>query len=472
MSVMPSTWQQGEASHDGAGILPESRLPCRKIMKRLGIPALVLVLGPAGAAMATTLEDAVHEAISSNPQVLGARAGSRAADADVRNARAAWLPSVDVRAGYGPEHTNIGQLKAAGTAKGTLGKREVSLVVSQLLWDGSATRNEVDRRKALLNASQDRASDTVENVAFDTVKAYLDVLKNRHLVELAKQNVADHRKTLAEVKLRVDSGISHRGDLQQAIGRLALARSVLTAREGALRAANSAYERVVGAAPMDLLEPQPRSYGFSHDGELDDQALRQAIAQATEEAMQAHPALATADAQSRAAMAAAEAAKAAYQPRINLEYSLTRDRNTSGVTGIRNTDALMVVANWNLFRGGADQARVNALSERRYASLQAVADTRRAIRENVEIALKAKATSEQRLTFLQQHVDASKATLESYKAQFKLGRRTLLDMLNTVNELFTARSNHTVGVYDDLLNQYFVDASKGLLVKSLSISSR
>lgn len=470
MSVTPSAWQQGEAMSKSEDVCPGISLNPFNALKNIVIP--FVILGFPGGASGITLEDAVHEAITSNPQVLGAQAGRRAAKADVRNAKAAWLPSVDVRAGYGSEHTNIGQLKAAGTAKGTLGKREVSVVVSQLLWDGFATSKEVARRRALLNASQDRTSNTMENVAFDTVKAYLDVLKNQHLVALARQNVAAHRKTLSEIKLRVESGISHGGDLQQSIGRLALARSVLTAREGALKAANSTYERVVGAAPVDLLEPQPHSYGFSHDGELDDQALQQAITQATDEAMQVNPALATADAQSRAAAAAADGAKSAYQPRINLEYTLTRDRNTSGVSGIRNTDALMVVANWNLFHGGADRARVKALSERRFASMQTVADTRRAIRENVEIALKAKATSEQRLTFLQQHVDASKATLESYKAQFRLGRRTLLDMLNTTNELFTARSNHTVGVYDDLLNQYFVDASKGLLVKSLSISAR
>ncbi len=95
----------------------------------------------------------------------------------------------------------------------------------------------------------------------------------------------------------------------------------------------------------------------------------------------------------------------------------------------------------------------------------------KAISERVAIAVQAKATSEQRLQYLKAHVKSSTETLKSYQAQLRLGRRTLLDSLNAANELFTAQSNLVSGNYEDILNRYFIAASKGTLVKELGLAT-
>ncbi len=426
--------------------------------------------GYSAVSSAETLIDAVNNAVATNPQVLGAMANTRAAKFNIKQAKAGYLPTVDIRAGRGTEHTNIKQLKRAGTALGTLGKREVALSLSQMLFDGFGTKSEVERRIELLNASENSTSDTREAIAFRAVEAYLDVLRNQHLVDLAVENVKAHEETLSDVKIKVRSGVGTSADQLQAEGRIALSRSILAARQGQLKESESNYQRVVGSMPSDLLVPAPRSLNLVEHGEIAQQKLNQAIDDAYQTASNEHPALKSANAFYSAADAAIDAAKAANFPRLDLEMNVTRDDNVSGVDGIRNTESLMLVARWNLFRGGADQAQIDALSEQHYASLQDVADTKRAIKENVEISLKAKATSELRLTYLAQHVSASAGTLESYKSQFGLGKRTLLDMLNAENELFTARSNEVVGKFDDILNQYFVEASKGILIKSLGVT--
>ena len=143
--------------------------------------------------------------------------------------------------------------------------------------------------------------------------------------------------------------------------------------------------------------------------------------------------------------------------------SPARRNSLAGVRGNRNADALMVVARWNLFRGGADRERQRAAAERRTSAQDQLEDTMRRIAENVAIAYQARATSESRLNYLAQHVNSSEGTLEAYRAQFELNRRTLLDVLNATNELFNARSNLVQGSYDDLVNMYFVEASTGAL---------
>ncbi|MCZ6894348.1 MAG: TolC family protein [Gammaproteobacteria bacterium] len=150
---------------------------------------------------------------------------------------------------------------------------------------------------------------------------------------------------------------------------------------------------------------------------------------------------------------------------------MRRDDNIAGVAGNRNADAVMVVARWNLFRGGADRAQELAAGERKTVADERLDEISRLIAENVAIAFQARATSESRLTYLNQHVQSSEGTLQAYRAQFELNRRTLLDVLNAENELFIAGSNLVSGSYDDLVNEYFVDASKGDLAGRFGVSA-
>jgi adhesin transport system outer membrane protein len=430
--------------------------------------ALLFTAHPSGA---TTLEDAVRLAISTNPQVLGAAASVRAAGFDLRQAKGGYYPRVDFDAGYGREHTNIKQLSQAGNDKDDLSPREAGLTVRQLLWDGFATKRDVERRVALLNSAEFSLSDTQEAIAFRATEAFIDVIRNRELVSLARENVVSHEKTLDNVQARYDSGVGNLGDVDQAKARFALAQSVLTAREGRLREAIARYERVIGETPDELATPGREQSGLVSQGTVDRPELSNAIDAAQNDAFTSHPAILQSEAEVTAAEASVKAAKAAYHPKVDLEGSLRRDDNIAGVEGNRNSDAIMVVTRWNLFRGGADKAQEQAAIERKSEALEAADDTRRAVAENVAIAYQAKTTSESRIAYLESYVKSTTGTLQSYRAQFELNRRTLLDVLNAENELFNARSNLASSEYDDLVNQYFIDASKGQLTQRLGVGS-
>ena len=75
-----------------------------------------------------------------------------------------------------------------------------------------------------------------------------------------------------------------------------------------------------------------------------------------------------------------------------------------------------------------------------------------------------------RLAYLEGHVRAIEQVLGAYQSQFELGRRTLLDVLNTENELFQARSNLATGRAALRLSEYRVLASMSTLVSSLGLA--
>jgi len=430
----------------------------------------IAAAGASATASAETLEGAVATALQTNPRMARASAQADAAGHDVREARGGFFPSLDINGGIGAEESDIEQLERTDTAAGTLTRREFGATLRQMIYDGFATSSEVDRRTALLDAAQYNTRDTSESVAFEAVQVYLEVLRGRELVVLAEENVRKHQRVLDDVELKFRRGVGQRADVDQARGRLALARSTLTQREGRLAEALSSYERVVGALPGELAKPARSPSGLLRGGDPDPALVESAIGGALAVAEDRHPALLRARAEREASESAVKVARAAYHPRVDLEANVSRNENLSGVEGLRDSETIMLVGRWNVFRGGSDRAAEQAAVARKLAAEENIADIRRVIAENVAIALKARATTDARIGHLQAHVAASERTVEAYMQQFDLGRRTLLDTLNAENELFNARSNLVGGLYDDLLNQFFVEAAKGQLVSSLGLT--
>jgi len=420
---------------------------------------------------AQTLKQAVETTIQSNPQVTSTAALVRAAREDLTQARSGFLPSIDVGAGVGREHSDIPQTRALGQGGVSLDRQEAGITLTQRLFDGNATRSEVQRQAARLDAATGRLSDTRETIALRVAEAYLEVLKNRELLRLAEENLKAHLETQEKVGLRVKAGVSQRADLQQAQGRVALARSVVSARAGGVRTAEASYVRLTGATPGDLTPPETPPAGLVRAGTVDDTAVTRAIRQGVDTAVGGNPALAVANAELSAADAALAGAKSPFMPRINLELAANRNRNIAGTAGDVNNELAMLTMRWNLFRGGADSAQERALAERKFAAKDSVASTRRDVEERVAVAIHRKATSEERLAYLQEHVTYSGDVLRSYQQQLELGRRTLLDVLNAENELFGARSNLTVGRYDDMLNHFAVQAAQGSLLRTLGVAA-
>lgn len=416
-------------------------------------------------ASATTLEDAVRRALATNPQVTGVEATHRAARHDLKQARGGYLPSLDLDMRFGEEHSNIKQLSRLNNDD-NLWRREIGVTVSQMIWDGFAVRSEVERRVALLNGAESSVADTRNAIAFKGVQTYFDVLQSRELKTLAARNVQSHEVVLANVEAKATSGVGNKADVEQARARLALAHSTVVARDQALREAEARYRRVIGDWPDDGAKPTVQASGLVRNGEVEREQLANATVQAEELAVAAHPAVLRSKADVEAAVAAVSGARAGYYPRVDLVGALRRDADLGGVRGNRNSESVMVVARWNLFRGGADREEEFAGVERKAAADEQLKETIMSVIENVEIAMASLATSEARLVYLEKHVGSSASALESYRAQFEIDRRTLIDLLNAEGELFNARANFVTGTYEYLTNIYFVEASKGALATS------
>lgn len=124
------------------------------------------------------------------------------------------------------------------------------------------------------------------------------------------------------------------------------------------------------------------------------------------------------------------------------------DKNLLGVTGETNTNAVQVLMNWNLFKGGADDARIRQSHEQLYNATDLRDKACRDIRQQTTIAWNDVKKLKEQLIYLEQHQLSTEKARDAYRQQFDIGQRSLLDVLNTENELFEAKRASTRARFD------------------------
>ena len=415
-------------------------------------------------AFADSLADATEKAVRSHPTVMAARAFKDSAGENVDLARSGYFPTIDFRGTSGYARTNNSTTRGVGghsQASAFMWRGESSLTFSQLLWDGSGTSHRVGAAEARVDVSRFGVLNAGEQVGLRAVSSYLDLDRNRELVRLAGQNVTTHEKLVADVKLKAKSGGGNEADVNQAEARLALAEATVDQFKGTLKDAEAAYLEVIGERPGDTVRP-PLPAAEALPADVDD---------AVRVAMTNSPTVNTAVANVAAMKKELASARASLMPRFSLDLGGVRNENAGGAKGPNNDFTAQLVMTYNLFRGGGDAARIRSTSALlREATLREM-EARRTVAATTRFSYHALITARDRLPTLRDHVSASDKVVKAFTEQFKLGKRSLLDLLDVEGELFQARGARVNGEVALMVAHYRVLAIMGELRKNMGIES-
>ncbi len=430
-----------------------------KLKTSLGISSLIACSLFTTLASAQSLQEAVQRTVDENPKIQSAKSERSAVEHEISQAKSGYFPTVDIAAGIGWEQSTNPTTRARGDGTVSYGREEASIQFNQMVFDGFATSNEVDRHEARTNSKAYTVFGQSEISALDAVEAYIDVLRRQELLSLAKDNLSVHRKTNDQIQLRSSRGIGRRADADQSSGRLALARKNTLSESGNLKDAETAFLRVIGEFPNNL---QPVLEPIS--------ALPENLDAAVEQALGNHPILKSANADIDSAFAQHETARAAYMPRLDVEASASHNVDMDGIKG-KNEDALaMLRLRYNLFNGGKDIARRKQTAELINQSKDIRDNTYRQVVESMRLSWVAHQTLKSQMEFFRTHRDASIKSNSAYQKQFNIGQRTLLDLLDSANEMFVSKSAYTNAKYDELFAQYRILTSKGALNNYLGVN--
>ncbi len=429
------------------------------IMKRMLFLTLMSV-AVSNAAMADQLQQVVSETVLSNPEVKQVVNARNAIFEEVNQAKSGFYPKVDVAAGVGYEWTKNRSTASVGDGDVELLRRETTLSLRQMLFDGFLTDNELNRQSARLESGNHRLREIAEEKALEATRVYVEVIKRQELLNQANETLYNHVKVYEQIRRRSESGLGTLASIQQAEGRLALAEVNVLSAENNLLDAKTTYQRITGVMPPETLESPALELKTLPDSS--DKAVQRALAN--------HPTLKLAESDVMAANAQYESAKSLMYPKLNFEVDRTWNNNIDGVEGDNEDLTAMFRVRYNLYNGGGDKARIRQTHHQiNEAKDIRVAAQRQAV-EGVELSWNAYQILGRQLKFLEQHTISSQETRDSYLKQFNIGQRSLLDLLDTENEVFSSKNAYITAKYDYLVAQYRLLNGMGEMLDTLQVS--
>lgn len=400
------------------------------------------------------LQQAITQGVLSSPRVNASWYNFEASHHAQRGARGAYLPSVDLYGEYGKEERETPLVDL-----GDYTRDVARFSVTQMLFDGFATRNEVARLGYAKLASYYELKRASEEVALEVAQAYLDTVKYQRLVAFAQDNLDVHRKIYERIEERTGGGVSQGVDRDQAVARVALAESNLVTEVSNLHDVMTRFQRLVGALPAENLAIPTVPAG----------QIPELRSLALDMAYQRSPVINASIENLRSMQEALDGTNAPMWPRLDLRYRNEIEHDTDGLDGRFDEEAIELVASYNLYRGGADKARKReyyalynaAIEERKQACLN--------VRQEVMIDFNNVQTLENQVVVLERNRAAQNKTRSAYQDQFDIGQRSLLDLLDSQNEYFDTERAYISAVTDLVKAQASALAHMGLLMASLDV---
>lgn len=422
------------------------------------ISALAMMLATTSAG-AMTIEEAIRLTVQTNPSIGEAAANRRAVDYELKQAVGQYLPQVSLDGSFGSSRVRTDQVGVLPPLRSDkwFNPAQGQLVVRQLIFDGFATSNDIFRQAARVDAAALRVLERSELLGLDAAEAYIDILRHEQILGVARRNIAKHQEIYGLVRRKFDGGSGSISEVQQVEERLAASRAVESDVIKSLEDTKAKFRRIVGAEPRKLSSPR---------GIAGLPATREA---AISVARANHPTLAVAAADTDAAQFNADRTLSGYMPRIYAEGVIGTGEELQQIRGPRQEATGRIVMSMNLFDGGIREARRGEAIER-LGEAQIRQDTlRRQVDEAAERAFINRATTGSRVAALQQQVAAAERVVTSYRQEYDLSRRSLLDLLDAENTLFNARTQLVTSRFIRVFSEYQLAASTGALLRKLSI---
>ncbi len=411
---------------------------------------------PSTLSQALTVEESLAAAIDNSPglheQFAKFQGGLELQD----EAQAEYFPQVSLRAAIGPEKTNY---RAGQEVDADLTREEVSLRITQMLFAGM--ENVSNSKRLAKEAEADRLEliAQAENLALDVTEIYLETRKAEMEVWLTERHVKDHESILDDVKRLATNGYANEADVAQVSARLANARASFIAAQNNYQDQRASFMRMVGQPPQNLVDPI-----------ADSSLLPQDLESAMEWAKQYHPQIKAAVADSQAAQQEVRANQSGYYPKLYVEGVANTGDDIGGFEGKDEDYRLQLVMEWELFNGMRDVSRSRAANWRYNEALAIRDNAEQQLFEGTRFAWNAYQSLKQQEAFLRTSVDASTLAETGYITQFKLGRRSLLDLLNAKVEVFIARKRYLASQYDLTQASYRLMNATGRLGYGLRVS--
>lgn len=416
------------------------------MLKILRAGTVLLAFCGVGTAQAETMDEALAKAYLGSPRLQARQALLRSIDEQVAQAHAGWRPTLN-----GSASAERAFQTPLNGGSGVTHPRNLGVELTQPLLRLQTYPEVKAARRAVESARADLVSQE-QQLLFDTVSAYVNVLRDDAVVNLQKNNEQVLQKQLDATRDRFRVGEITRTDVSQSESRLAAAMADRIQAEGTLESSRANYVRVVGDAPKELVKPEIKL------------ALPKNLDEATAVAEGANPDVLAAKSAFEQSDQQVDSTLAQLLPKIDLIGSAARGYGQSSLLA-QKTDsyAIGVRATIPLYQGGADYARTRQAKQTRSQKQLELEETRRRAHESAVQAWQQYQAALAAIESRKSAVASNKVALKGTRQEAKVGTRTTLDVLNAEQEFLTAQVNLVRAEHDAVVAAYQIMVAVGKL---------
>lgn len=431
-----------------------------------------VVLGVVGGAFACVsgayanpIEKELKYLIEQHPKIHEAEKTLESRGVSIKEATALYLPTVRATAQIGPSVVDSPTTRA-NNIKGEpwRGVKNIAgLNIRQNLFDGFRTDSQVRAARINREIAAISLEGTRQNTLFEGVRTYVDVLRQRRLVELARENerTIQRQLNLEDERVRRGSGVTV--DVLQAKSRLQISKEKRVGYEGALSNAISRYDQVFGHVPdlVTMIDPAPPAT-----------VIPSALERAVEIALMENPALLGSAATVEITRERRRQAAGTLYPSLDLIGDANFEQKNNTVDKIRRDYSVVLSASWDIFSGGSSLAQVERGSIDYHASMDNYDFISTKVIEQTRLAWQSLVTARERKELLGNAVNIASEVFDSRKKLRDAGKETVINVLDAENEVNNAQINYTTASYDERVAIYQLLLAMGRLMPDYMVSQR
>ncbi len=412
-------------------------------------------------ALAQTLEQTLAAAYGNNPTLNAQRAATRAADENVPKALSGYRPTIAGAANAARTYeqtvsrpTSILGIPVPGqTIGGTLNQTSLSATVTQNVYNGFRTANSTRAAEAQVFQARETLRQTEQQVLIDATTAHVNVLRDQALVQLQQQNVQALAAQLKASRDRFDVGEVTRTDVALAEAAEAGGRFSLLQAQSTLYLSRSVYRQVVGIEPGKILLP----------GRAIEQLLPRSLDAALDEGLGQNPAIVAAQYAIDYAALQVKIAEGALLPSVNAQGVISRSNEPLLGTSRTNMASVGLAATAPVYQGGGEYATVRQAKETLGQTRIQMDVTRDLARTAIRQFWSLVETYRGEIQAAQAQVTAQDIALKGVTDEYKVGQRTITDVLTAQANLVQAQSSLVNAKRDQVVNAYALVAAIGNL---------
>ncbi|MEY4211463.1 MAG: hypothetical protein RLZ92_1844 [Pseudomonadota bacterium] len=387
---------------------------------------LFLPINSQAASDSVTLEELINRALSSYPAVLSRQASKDAASSDVTVAKLRFLPTPSL-------NSQLNNLQYDSQTNNQISSSQTpsaNITVTQPIWAGGGLVAGYDKANARLTAADFALLETKEDVSRRLITAYAEWYKAYHKIQVLKENVLVHEKLVSLITHRFEKGVASGADKDLGLSRLLQAQADLQSQRVQEESALVTIAELIGepVTSQQLIGKIASYVELPQRAELIPKALAGSVT------LQRY--------KSEAEAAEAEALEVNAQSLPQVSFQVQRQFNNAYYPNSPGFTAMGVVVGYSPGAGLSSFVAAKSAEDRARAAVLQIDLAKSQLVERLNTEYNEYEFSLLKRENLRRSVSLSRDIQESYDRQYLVGRKSWIDLMNTVRE--RAQTNVTL----------------------------